>query len=281
MSAAAPAWLKKDVASRAREAHLPNEDRAGSVGNVAWVLDGAASPPEVPKCCECDAVWLVDRMDRALRSVLTTDPSLALTAALKLAILATQEAHVACCSRPDAHLGPSSTVAIARLDHRGAEVLVLGDSVILVEQDGEVAHLSDHRLQNVAAALRSRVRMGDDNARAELVAKEKAERNRASGYWIVADDPIAADHAVLARFEGAVSTVALFTDGAYRARHPFRLLPNDQELLHITRREGAASILQRVRAAEESDPTRTRFPRSGKTDDATIALLWLADELLN
>jgi hypothetical protein len=44
------------------------------------------------------------------------------------------------------------------------------------------------------------------------------------------------------------------------------------EQLHVFGKDGPETVLRRVRAAEESDPGRVRWPRNKRSDDATLAL---------
>ena len=57
-----------DIASRGSGSH--NEDRAGSAGNLAWVIDGATDLVEEPLVGEySDAAWLAEHTQRSLSSM--------------------------------------------------------------------------------------------------------------------------------------------------------------------------------------------------------------------
>lgn len=101
---------------------------------------------------------------------------------------------------------PSSTVTIARWTDDAVEVLVLGDSPVVVLLDsGRVDCVRDDRLTCVASDLRARYRDRlaagsgyDDEHRAivrQLVVEERQRRNGADEYWITEAVPEAAHHA--------------------------------------------------------------------------------------
>ena len=66
--------------------------------------------------------------------------------------------------------------------------------------------------------------------------------------------------------------IALLSDGAARLTEVYHLMAWPA-LVDVLRDEGPAGLIQRVRAAEASDPDGTRWPRHKARDDAT-GLYW-------
>jgi Protein phosphatase 2C len=274
-------------ASQPRLGSTLNEDRIGMNQDAVWVLDGAGTPSGVPSCCDKDAVWYVDRLDAALTTRLADSSLSELTDVLAAAITDVQEQHATSC--PGSGLGgPSSTVAMARRRSQWLDLLVLGDSTILLDCQTHVRTLRDTRLAAIAPELRRDIKnaiavgRGYDaaehrNRRLELVHAERQRRNREGGYWIAADEPTAAAHALVELHQigdrsPSVRRIALMTDGAHRATSVFALYRSDRELIDAAEDEGPASCIARIRAAEADDASGHRHPRTKGSDDASLVI---------
>jgi serine/threonine protein phosphatase PrpC len=272
--------------------HNTNEDRIGMVNNAVWVLDGATTPATVSSCCEKDARWYVDRLNAALTAHLEHQQQVDLRHALAAAIGEVQEAHAASCHDPTAGRGPSSTVAIARRDGTWLDVLVLGDSTILLDHGDHVTTITDTRLAFVALELRREIETALANGRgyrdpdherrrAQLVEAERLSRNRDGGYWIAADQPQAADHALTARHRigpesPSVSRLLLMSDGVQRAASVLALYDSNDRLFAAAVDEGPEACIRTIRAAEANDLTGRRHPRTNLSDDASL-VVWDID----
>ena len=171
-----------------------------------------------------------------------------------------------CFSEHDLHAdGPSSTVALARWDDVNLDCLVLGDSPIAVmHSDGHVDVITDRRLSAIGADKRAAYRErlvaggGFDSEHRELLRSLQAEqrkyRNEPDGFWIAADDPSAADHALTRRFPvGSVSAAVLMTDGASAIVDRFGLTTWADMPSRLSR-EGCAQVLAEIDQAESADP---------------------------
>jgi len=275
-------------ASEPRLGSAVNEDRVGMSRNAVWVLDGAGTPAGTESCCDKDASWYVDRLDAALTTTLTCDEEAALVDALAAAIANVHQQHAATCPAVNPVCGPSSTVAIARRRGGWLDLLVLGDSTVLLDNGMNVAAMRDIRLAGIAPGLRREIKTAiaaghgyqhadHDERRAELVQLEREHRNREGGYWIAADDPAAAAHALMeshpiGQGRRSVCRVALMTDGAERARSMFALYESDRQLLNAAEEEGPAACIARVRALEASDPSGRHHPRTKRSDDASLVV---------
>lgn len=288
--------LQGDIAAgRVRWASEPgldddtNEDRIGMVNDAIWVLDGATTPATVSSCCDKDARWYVDRLDAALAAQLTHEQHVDLRHALAAAISEVQDAHAASCPNPTAGEGPSSTVAIARRDGPWLDVLVLGDSTILLDHGDRVTTVRDTRLASVAPELRHEIKTAlasghgyrdpdHERRRARLVKAERLHRNRDGGYWIAADQPRAADRALTARHPigtgfPSVGRLLLMSDGVQRAASLLSLYDSDERLFARVAQDAPEACIRQIRAAEANDPTGRRYPRIKLSDDASL-ILW-------
>ncbi|HEY6799152.1 MAG TPA: protein phosphatase 2C domain-containing protein, partial [Agromyces sp.] len=198
-------------ASEPRLGGSVNEDRVGMSREAVWVLDGAGTPAGVSSCCDKDAAWYVERIDAALNRQLEQRDDAPLVEILAAAIADVQHEHAAGCAEPTSGRGPSSTVAIARRSGSWLDTLVLGDSTILLDHGTHITTIRDTRLAAIAPELRRDIKTAiaaghgyrqaeHEHRRAELVHAERQSRNRDGGYWIAADDPTAATHALTARY---------------------------------------------------------------------------------
>lgn len=272
-----------------------NEDRVGMAGNAVWVLDGAGTPSGVSACCDKDATWYVDHLNAALAAVLETGEEFPLSGVLANAIADVREQHATGCHDASAGRGPSSTIAIARRRDRWLDLLVLGDSTILLDHGTHTTAMRDRRLAEIAPDLRQEIKTaiahgrGYENAehslrRSRLVQLERERRNREGGYWIAADDPAVAGHALvqsvpIGSTSSSVRAVALMSDGAERATAVFGLYASDRELLDAAGVQGPKSCINRVRTAETDDPSGQRHPRTKRSDDASFVVWELWPEL--
>lgn len=239
-----------------------------------------------PGCCGRDAYWYVHALSGALGAMLAHDDGLDLRQALTEAIVAARARHHPDCSTSSATTGPSAAVTLARRRGDFLDYLVLGDCTVLVETGSGVVDRTDRRLAGVApdvrAAIREHLQGGGGYSSqvyrsllAQLVDAELAARNVPGGYWIAAEDPEAAAHALTGTFPigsgpDEARRIALLSDGFARAVTIFRLQPGWQQLLSVLVSGGPASCLAALRSAESADPRGLRFPRTSPSDDASV-----------
>ncbi|TDD08649.1 hypothetical protein E1181_06775 [Saccharopolyspora terrae] len=224
-----------------------NEDHFAIGPDWAFVLDGATAPAGVDSGCVHDVVWLVRHLGGALAELLTTSDD-ALTDVLAEAIDRVRRAHADTCDLNNPN-SPSSTVTLLRLRDQ-AEHLVLADSPLVLDVDGEVRTIVDGRIDRLPSYTREAV--------AEL-------RNSRDGFWVASTVPEAAHHAVTGTTE-PFRRAALLTDGASRHVDHFALT-DWPGLLDLLDERGPASLLAEVRRAE----TNGTPPRRAKHhDDATV-----------
>lgn len=248
----------------------PNEDWFATTPELVVVLDGATVRTETG--CHHGAAWYAARLGGAIlahAANLTT--SLELVLAQSIRDVAAQHADTCNLTHPGT---PSAGVAIARVEGDTLRYLVLGDVTVVLDVDGWVDAISDHRISAAAAAERAEVDrylIGTEEKRAALLAMKHAElaaRNRE--YWVAAADPAAAEHAITGEVDLAdLRRLAVLTDGAARWVDMFRQGGWETVLRMCATRGPQWVIDTMVRQIEENDPRGARHPRNKPSDDAT------------
>ncbi|MBB5869679.1 hypothetical protein F4553_003058 [Allocatelliglobosispora scoriae] len=245
----------------------PSEDWAQATADLIVVLDGATARTETG--CSHGISWYAEHLGKSLL-LAAADTTLSLVGVAKSAISRVACLHPEC---DLTHPGtPSAGIAMLRPDGR---YFVLGDVAIVAESTDGIAVIVDERVSQTGVAERAEVDhylIGTPEKAAALLPMKRAElaaRNIPGGYWIAAADPAAADHALVGHLgldDGA--PVAVLTDGAARAE-VFGLL-DWAGLLDLAVAAGPLELIQRVRAAENSDPLGAKWPRNKASDDATM-----------
>jgi Protein phosphatase 2C len=269
--------MKIDVAERAGLGldgqPRPSEDVVVVLPNAVAVLDGATALLPGRR----SGGWYASRLAGQLAGRLAGYPDMELADLLAAAIQALTREHGLVAGE-----SPASTVAIVRWSAETVEALVLGDSpVVAVTEDGPQV-LADERLASLprtGPGYRARLRDGGGYGDAHLAAlRTSAERvdrlrNTEGGYWVAEANPDAAYHAVRAHWPRAeVRQVLVASDGVSCGIDDYRLLDWPAAVDLVSER-GAQAMLDTVRAAEESDPHGTRWPRAKPHDDQALAVI--------
>lgn len=231
----------------------PTEDRVVSTERAVAVLDGATEfRPGVPS-----GGWYAQRLAERLDQRLRSEPDADLAVLLAEAIADVAEAHGL---RP--RHSPASTVALTRWTETRVDALVLADSPVVKFGASGVDVVADDRLSKLRAcgALRTR-------------ADVNRSRNTEGGFWVAEADPVAARHALVRSWPRAdVDAVLLATDGVAVGVDDYGLF-GWADVLDLARRDGAAAVLDAVRAAERTDSHATRWPRPKRHDDQALVLI--------
>lgn len=237
-----------------------NEDFAITAPSWVVVLDGATPRAEVDAGCAHGPAWLVRRLAAALAGGLARDNREPLADLLADAIEATCADHAQGCDlgNPDS---PSATVAMLRGSGESLDWLVLADSAVVLDIDGEVRAVVDDRTARLQSYTAEAVR---------------AARNSTGGFWVASTCPAAAYEALTGSVESSrVGRAAVLTDGATRLVERFGLM-GWQGLLDLLDALGPAELIRRTRCAEHRETVEERSGRRGKHhDDATAVLVRL------
>jgi hypothetical protein len=258
-----------------------NEDYVFAVPGLIGVLDGVTAPPELETGCIHGIPWYVRRLAARILESHANEPTGDLRELVAAAIDAVRVDHGGACDLT--HLGtPSSTVCMLRAGEQRADWLVLSDSPLVLDRNGTIDAITDHRLNRVSAPDgQGGAPIGGAKHQARRLARIEAQRlhrNQPGGYWLAAATPEAARRALTgsAPLTGAdrLTRAALLTDGASRAVEIFGLY-DWSELLQRADEHGPAAVIADVRAAERADTSGQDHPRSKAHDDATALLVHL------
>lgn len=248
-----------------------SDDRVFVTPHAVIVLDGASAFTPVP----VSAATYADTLGRRLAQLLDEQPAAGLRAVLRDAI-----AHTATTLDLRPGRSPSSTVSILRERADEVDVLVLGDSPVVLGMPEPVV-LTDDRLARLDLperdAYRARLAAGaglDDEhwaLLAKLQQRQAHYRNQPDGYWIAETDPTAAEHAIVPDFpRHGVSWAVLATDGA--AGSLARLSLVDWSTLAQLEPPALTDLLQQCHTWEaEIDPRARLAPRAKRHDDKALA----------
>lgn len=262
---------KVEVAERAGGEH--SEDVVLTLPNAVALLDGATSV----RPTAYTGGWYAHRLTEALRPRLGEASDLA--DLLAGAITEVAERHEL---RPGQ--APSSTVSLLRWDTTTVEALVLADSPVVVFTDSGEHPVTDDRLANLRSegrgGYRERLRSGggfDEEHQAELRAAVDTTgrwRNVEGGFWVAEADPLAAYRAFRDTWRSAdVRAALLASDGVSCGVEEYGIYPDWSAVLRQATTDGAHTVLDQVRAAENSDPDGRRWPRPKRHDDQALALV--------
>jgi protein phosphatase 2C-like protein len=265
------------LASEPGVAGRPNEDFAAVVPGAVVLLDGAGYVPESGIGCVHGIAWYTRTLGGLLAAG-ACDDRVPLAELLTRGIERVSQMHAGTCDL--AHPAtPGATVIIARQSGSTLEYLVLCDSVLVLQpRAGEPRAITDTQLAETTARFRPAASLQPgtpehDAARRAYSRELEDARNQPGGYWLAAADPAAAGHALTGTEPlSGLSAVALLSDGASRLADQFHLA-TWAEVCDILCRDGPPGLIERVRAAESTDPRGERWPRGKIHDDAT-AVFW-------
>ncbi|MDA0631879.1 protein phosphatase 2C domain-containing protein [Nonomuraea sp. MCN248] len=259
----------------------PNEDFAAVSADAAVLLDGAGTPGGSESGCSHGVAWFARTLGSSLLAAMTQKRE-PLPELLAGEIKAVAGLHEDTCDL--GHPGsPSATVVMLRRTDDALEWLVLADSSLVLGTGGtaEPMVICDDREAQVGARYRSAMDALDSGspehqaAHRDYVEALRAHRNRDGGFWVAVTDPLAADQALTGTApRESVRTAVLLSDGASRLVDRFHLA-TWRQALDLLDQEGPEALISRVRAAEYSDPTGSRWPRGKTFDDATVVTLSL------
>ena len=272
--------MQVSLATEPGTAEKPNEDFAAATATVAVVLDGVTQRAGLETGCIHDAHWYVSQLGTRLLGHVT-EPQGALTEALAVSIKEVAALHSATCDLDNPGT-PAAAVAMLREQATMIDYLVLADCVLLADGPGGLHLISDDRIEHIAQdakhATEHEATGSPEHSRLmrQLVTQRLRQRNQPGGYWVADADPDAASHALTGSWpKDDVHRAAILTDGASRLTDLFALA-DWPELLDQLTANGPASILHAVRKAEDADPDGRRWPRSKRSDDATVVYCQLA-----
>jgi hypothetical protein len=205
------------------------------------LLDGCTTTPYgTDTGCVHGVAWYARTLGTHLLAAITAEPRTPLASALEAAIGQVRDWHAGTCDL-SVRATPAATVTAVRAEPEGISYLALSDSSV-------AADFGDGRPPQVIT-----------------------DRHRAA-----AADPAAAEAVTsgILPLEG-LRGVALLSDGATRIDDLYHQL-GWPAMIDVIREHGPTALIRQVRAAEDADPDRERWPRYKARDDATIVYWELA-----
>lgn len=261
------------MASYAAPDRSENEDHGFVAAGFLGVLDGVTESSDGGNGCIHGTAWYVRHLAAHLAQVNASSPGSSLPRVLAGAIMATRADHGGYCQLDEPNT-PAATVCLLR--QRGSEIdyLVLCDTTLVLEHDGQIDVITDLRFRDTIARLRDVSPASVTTIRNRQITTAKWEHvNRDGGYWIAGSNPNAAYQALTGTLscvgEAGVRRAALLTDGASSAVETFALL-DWRGLLDLLTREGPSALIDRIRVAEGSPLNASDAIK--RYDDATAAI---------
>jgi hypothetical protein len=257
--------------------NAPLEDAIGAHDSLAWVIDGATSlaATRAAPDAESDGTWLVARLEEELRK---RSSSLAPVTDLLAECIVALRGHAEREWVAEPEIPPSAAVAVSAIRGDGSlEYAVLADCSFVTRVDGEPFVVTDDRADdgNTAAMEMLSGLVGNipfteaiHQIRPLLLERRRAAMNRdiPDGYWVVALDEHAVEHALTGTIELAPEQPWwLLSDGLSRCVDLFRQL--NWEEFTTGRGLDLDRLLRELIEFEHGDPEAVRFPRWNIADD--------------
>jgi hypothetical protein len=219
-----------------------NEDFAAVAAGTAVLLDGCTTraPRQQDTGCVHGVAWFARTLGTTFLGLLTATPAAPLADALAAAIGDVRARHADTCDLTSP-ITPAATVIAVRAAGDGLEYLALSDSSIAADP-------------------------GPDEPPLVISDPHRAAGASPDAAWLARTGTLPRD---------GLRGVALLSDGATRITDRFGL-QSWAATVGVARDLGPAELIRQVRAAEDSDPDGTRWPREKSHDDAT-ALYWYLD----
>jgi len=257
-----------------------NEDCAGAVGRLAWIMDGASGASRRRTTTEAsDAAWLVGVADAFLRNCTATDVG---------EVIQTLEAYLSACFRTETEAldvaengAPSACLAVISFEDVGSghvklQGAVVGDVCVFVPSAQGPVRWTDDRPKpfeaRTLAALAQSSRDGTSPPEGvfDQIRQNRRSLNQVGGYFAV--HPLTPWARFAHRFETVVETgcpIVMATDGFLRLTDLFGALSIESLVaeLHNERHE---TLIDELRRLERLDPYATRYLRVKVHDDATV-----------
>lgn len=256
--------MRLEFATAPGDPGTPNEDAVFASPDLAIVLDGVTPLDRTDIGCVHGVAWYAHTLGAELVR-LASDRGAALPDCLATAIERVAHAHIDQCDldHPD---GPAATVSVVRTHADTADYLALADSPIVFDRGAEPYVVTDSRPGDLSRRLRAQ------GIRPPAREFRTTYRNQPDGYWVAAQDPAAAKHALTGSVDLAdVRRILLASDGASRLVDLFHVL-DWTEALDAIETDGTAGWIERTRAYEREFAASSGRPLAKPHDDASVVL---------
>ncbi|WP_182877714.1 protein phosphatase 2C domain-containing protein [Microbispora sp. H10670] len=262
----------------------PTEDRAGSSGYLAWVIDGATDFTEERSLPGGSNVqWLVNFVDQRLRDIGRAEHPTGVHAVLNS--LAEEARHRLVEIAPEGLRNhPCCSIGVAALLPDRLELGRIGDATLIAYRGPEVAHEVSTNFfdkREAGAVVRSRA---EQQSRQEVIDDMFSRRleyiKGAHSESVFSGHPetVLKIHSATLPLDRADS-VLLCTDGFARAIADYAIFPDWRMLRRRVDEKGFNEITSRIRQHESQlDPT-AQTPRFKNADDLAAILVSIEREI--
>lgn len=268
-----------------RSGALYNEDIYEANPNYAFVLDGATGLlKEKVSDMETDAQWYVHEWRNYLIHNIM-DNSKTLVQIIKEGILLISKKYLQFEGADKVVSRPSSGISLFRVINNKLQYFLLGDcSQIITKTDESIIHMQIQDLPRLDGINLDRmVKVAHENGISKTIdarplinnflVETRLSQNTDKGYWILSDNPDAADHALTGETDfSEVQQVICLSDGYSQIYDTFKIYSVEKfaELI------GASNNLSEVHNVlwnlQEKDKYCIKYPRFKLRDDATIVV---------
>lgn len=265
-----------------------NEDRVIATPLFGFVIDGASGLyPEKVTDYASDAQWFSQRLGKLLAASLA-DFSKGIDCHVEVACetLLKEYQELVTSKKLDYERDklPNATLSVVRFDEgvNQLEVFQLGDSPILIEQQGELIiyddqllGASDQRVLSKLIEIAKEKQISPKEARPfvnELLKENRRKRNTSEGYWILDPTGIGIKGARQVRLPlNQVTRLAIMSDGLWEAYDVLKIYETPQALFNrLFSAEGLVGMIEEMRVVQKSDPLYHHYPRFKLMDDASV-----------
>ncbi|WP_420136767.1 protein phosphatase 2C domain-containing protein [Sphingomonas sp.] len=261
--------------SLAGSSSTPNDDRAGSADNRAWVIDGATDlgPPGLVGA-RGGAAWLAAEAHATL--VGADDAPIGTLCTALADTLAARFAAV-CTRAPEGRWElPMASMLLVRLEEGEMDCAWLGDCAAILRSGKRITRLGPPGYGKDAEAQQaaSLAQHGLGNVKRSAPILEELRRSRSgAGKRILGVEPATMQGIETATLPCAVGDdLLLMTDGFAALVDGYALM-DEAALMAALDTDGLAALALRLRQTEAADAACERFARFKTSDDATA--LWL------
>lgn len=253
----------------------PNDDRAGAVHALAWVIDGATDlgPPGLMGR-RGGAAWLASEAQAAF----TAAPDVPIEVICSGVADRLAAAYAAARARePEGRWElPMASLLAARLADDALETAWLGDCAGLLRSADGVTRLGPPRQEKDAEAERAaslaQHGLGNPKRSAPILEVLRSARSR-PGLRILGVEPETMASLETARISCAPGDEVLLMSDGFSALIDAYAAYDEAGLFDALAAQGLAGLGERLRAIEAADIACARYPRFKTSDDATA--LWL------
>lgn len=262
----------------------PNDDAWGQTSAAAAVLDGATNLGDSLLPGDSDAAWIARFGARRLMA--HCQDGLEPFAALRRSLAEAEKSFHGLRRRAprENYEHPYASMMFVSGGETGVEAFWFGDCAALLRRPGERVEIVGEAFDKRAAEAR-RVSIlakakglapASGHNRPEFLSALRLARNSVNterGSWLFGPHAQAADHVRRQKVEAAPGTALLLVSDGFLALCSDYGLYTPDALMSAAEMHGLERLGRELRAAEESDPDGTRFPRFKKSDDATAVLM--------